>query len=182
MTLTTLTLTIPANPWTKPISNLNLKTKSKPSNRPWSWENQTKCPHLPKMSSSQFFGTRYVASTRTHMHWWAHTYPAQWHHHPSILLCCGWYQAEVSKTAQSWAAKEKDIHCKCWNGCISDPYSRINQKLTGCSKSGREESGLTFPRRTMGLNSKILYWIFFSLVFIMYCLKRSQDINKGSLH
>lgn len=39
-----------------------------------------------------------------------HTYPAQWHRHLSISPSYGWCQAEASKSAQSWAAKEKQSY------------------------------------------------------------------------
>lgn len=42
--------------------------------------------------------------------------------------------------------------------------------LTGCKRSGLDDSGFTFPFSKTGLNSRILNLMFFSLVFSIYCL------------
>lgn len=41
------------------------------------------------------------------------TYLAQWHHRPGISPSCGWCQAEVSKSAQSWAEKQSQSYASC---------------------------------------------------------------------
>lgn len=50
----------------------------------------------------------------------------------------------------------------------------LGTELTGCNSSGLDDSGFTFPRSTIGLNSRILYLIPLSRVFSMYCLEDSN--------
>lgn len=50
--------------------------------------------------------------------------------------------------------------------------------LTGWRRSGLDESGFTLPFSAMGLNSRILYLICFSLVFLMYCLLKTRKTKE----